>query len=369
MNGDYFLMDIVLLWKLALIIKTVMDRDKKSFIAIIAVVIFILALLHFGLAKREPESFTADSGSRPVMGTFARVIVIAVEKKAAQACIEAAFEQINKVDELMSYHNPDSEISKLNRSAFENPVNVGPLTYQVIRKAIEFSRFTDGAFDITVGPLVDLWSRAGDTNTVPTEQQLQEASLSVGWDKLILEDSERTVKFAVDGMRLDLGGIAKGFAIDKAIEAIEQAGGLGAMVDIGGDIRCYGKTPKGQKYWPVGLQNPDLESEKQILFTLKLANGAVATSGDYQRFVVIGGRHYSHIINERTGNSADALSSVTIIADCATNADALATAVSVMGAERGIELIENKDGTEAIIISPAPEYIITKTSGAEKFIR
>ncbi len=346
-----------------------MDRDKKSFIAIIAVVIFILALLHFGLADREPESFTADSGYRPVMGTFARVIVVAADEGAAQACIEAAFGQINKIDEMMSYHNPDSEISRLNRSAFENPVKVEPLTYQVIKKAIEFSRLTDGAFDVTVGPLVDLWSRAGDANTIPTQQQLQEAGSKVGWNKLIIEDGEQTVRFTIDGMRLDLGGIAKGFAIDKAIEVIKDSGGLGALVDIGGDIRCYGKTPKGQKFWLVGLQNPDLESEEQILFTLKLSAGAVATSGDYQRFVVIGGRHYSHIINEKTGGTAEALSGVTIIADTATDTDALATAVSVMGAERGIELIENRAGTEAIVVSPAPGYKIMETSGAEKFIK
>jgi len=346
-----------------------MDRDKKSFIAIIAVVIFVLALLHFGLADREPEFFTAESGSRPVMGTFARVIVIAADERVAEACIEAAFEWIYKIDKLMSYHNPDSEISRLNRSAFENPVKVTPLTYQVIKKAVEFSRLTDGAFDVTVGPLVDLWSKAGDANTVPSRQQLQEAVSRVGWDKLILEDSEQTVTFAVDGMRLDLGGIAKGFAIDKAIEAIKEAGGLGALVDIGGDIRCYGKTPKGQKYWPIGLQNPDLESEKQTLFTLKLSAGAVATSGDYQRFFLINGRYYSHIINERTGSSAEALSSVTIITDSATDADALATAVSVMGAKKGIELIEKRPGTEAIMVSPAPEYEITETTGAKKFFK
>jgi thiamine biosynthesis lipoprotein len=346
-----------------------MKRNSKSFIPIAFAVIFVLSFLYFSLVNERAEPYEADSGYRPVMGTFAHVIVIAVEEKAAQACIEAAIEQINKIDELMSYHNPDSEISRLNRSAFENPVKVGPLTYQVIKKAVEFSRLTDGAFDVTVGPLVDLWRRAGDANTVPTQQQLQEAGSRVGWDKLILEDSEQSVQFAVDGMRLDLGGIAKGFAIDKAIEAIEEAGGLGALVDIGGDIRCFGKTPKGQKYWLVGLQNPDLESEEQILFTLKLSAGAVATSGDYQRFVLIGGRHYSHIINQKTGNSAEALSSVTIITDSATDADALATAVSVMGAAKGTELIEKSSSTEAIIISAAPEYKITKTSGAEKFIK
>ena len=346
-----------------------MKRNNKSFILVVFAVIFVLSFLYFGLVSERTEPFEADSGSRPVMGTFARVIVIGADERVAEACIEAAFEWIYKIDGLMSYHNPDSEISRLNRSAFENPVKVGPLTYQVIKKGIEFGRLTDGAFDVTIGPLVDLWRRCADANTIPTEQQLQEAGSRVGWDKLILEDSEQTVQFAVDGMRLDLGGIAKGFAIDKAIEVIKESGGLGALVDIGGDIRCYGKTPKGQKYWPIGLQNPDLESEKQILFTLKLSAGAVATSGDYQRFVLIGGRHYSHIINQKTGSSVEGLSGVTIITDSATDADALATAVSVMGAEKGIELIEKSSNTEAIMVSPAPEYKITRTSGAEKFVK
>ncbi len=346
-----------------------MKRDNKSYILIVFAVIFVLLFLHFGIFNERAESFEADSGSRPVMGTFARVIVIAADERVAEACIEAAFEWIYKIDELMSYHNPDSEISRLNRSAFENPVKVGSLTYQVIKKGIEFGRLTDGAFDVTIGPLVDLWRRCADANTIPTQQQLQEAGSRVGWDKLSLEDGEQTVQFAVDGMQLDLGGIAKGFAIDKAIEVIKESGGLGALVDIGGDIRCYGKTPKGQKYWLIGLQNPDLESEKQILFTLKLSAGAVATSGDYQRFVLIGGRHYSHIINQKTGSSAEGLSGVTIITDSATDADALATAVSVMGAEKGIELIEKSTNAEAIMVSPAPEYKITETSGAEKFIK
>lgn len=349
--------------------RPVMKRNNKSIILVFFAVIFVLSFLYFRIVNENTEPFEADSGSRPVMGTFARVIVIAEDRKAAEACVKSAFVQIEKIDELMSYHNPDSGISRLNRSAFDDPVKVMPMTYQVIKKAVEFSRLTDGAFDVTVGPLVDLWREAGDANTVPTEQQLQQASSRVGWDKLILDNSERTLQFTVDGMKLDLGGIAKGFAIDKAIEAIKETGGLGALVDIGGDIRCYGRTPKGQKYWLVGLQDPDLESEKQVLFTLKLTDGAVATSGDYRRFFIIGGRHYSHIINQKTGGTAEALSSVTIITDSATDADALATAVSVMGAERGIELIEKCPGTEAIIVSAAPEYKITKTSGAEKFIK
>ncbi len=359
-------------------------KIRRIVIIVFVACLIVACLIVVYSPVRTNRQVKLDSGYRPIMGTFARIVAVAnirvireitpqqlkiLRAAAAKLYIEPAFTEIEKVDELMSDYKSSSEISELNQDGFRRAVVVSKSTYEVLQRGIEFSKLSDGAFDITIGPLVDLWRSAGEANSVPTDAELQQVRSKVGYEKLILDANEMTVRFAAEGMKIDLGGIAKGLAIDKAIEAIKEAGGLGALVDIGGDIRCYGKTPKGQKYWFVGLQNPDLESEEQILFTLKLSAGAVATSGDYQRFVVIGGRHYSHIINERTGSSAEALSSVTIIAGSATDADALATAVSVMGAEKGIELIEKCPGTEAIMVSPAPEYKITKTSGAEKFIK
>lgn len=344
------------------------EKNKRIIVGIIAVICLLIAL-HFCFRVENGSVWQTDSGYRPVMGTLARVIVVASDKKTAQGGIEAAFEQISKIDELMSYHNPDSELSRVNQNAFKGPVKVSAPTYYVVKKSIEFGKLTDGAFDVTVGPLVDLWHKAADSNRSPTEQQLQQARSKVGCDKLILNDAEQSIRFAVEGMRIDLGGIAKGFAIDKAIESVKDAGCLGALVDIGGDIRCFGTPLKGQEHWLIGLQNPDLESENQNLLELKLTDKAVATSGGYQRFVIIGGKRYSHIINQETGESAEGLSGVTIITDSATDADALATAVSVMGLEKGVQLVENTAETEAIIISPLPNYGIKKTSGAEEFIK
>ena len=362
-------MDIALLQKLRATIRFVMDKNNKRFVPAVIAGCFLLVVLYIVFVSRPSGPFEADSGSRPVMGTFGRVVAVSTDKKTVLDCIKAAFEQIHKVDELMSYHDPDSEISSVNQKAFKESVKVSSSTYRVIQKSIEFSRLTDGTFDVTVGPLVDLWRKAADANTAPTEQQLQQVRSKVGYDKLILNEADKSIRFAVEGMRIDLGGIAKGFAIDRAIEAVRKIGGLGAMVDIGGDIRCYGKTPKGQKYWLVGLQNPDLESEKQNLLTLKLTDKAVTTSGNYHRFFIIGGKHYSHIINQKTGGIAEGLSSVTIIADNAADADALATAVSVMGVEKGLQLIENTPNTEAIVISASPDYEIKKTSAADKYIK
>jgi len=312
-----------------------------------------------------------DSGYRLVMGTFAHVVVIAEDSNTAKKCIETAFAEIRKVDELMSDYKTDSEISKLNRDGFKTAVHLSQSTYEVLQRSIEFSKLTDGAFDITVGPLVDLFHSAQEKRVAPTKEQIAQVRSKVGFEKLKLNDQNRTVKFVVDGMRLDLGGIAKGYAVDKAVEAMQTCGASGGMVDIGGDIRCFGIPPEGRNHWLIGLQNPNLEKDtaaSNIVLKLKLTKGAVATSGDYQQFVLIEGKRYSHIIDRKTGTSTEGLSSVTIIAENATDADALATAVSVMGTEKGLEIIESTNDTEAILIPAGKALKFIKTANAEQFI-
>ena len=315
----------------------------------------------------------ADSGYQIVMGTFAHIIAVAQNAGTAKKCIRAALEEIHKVDNLMSDYKSDSDISRVNREAYEKPVQVSEATFEVLQRSIEFSKMTDGAFDVTVGPLVALFRKAKETEVAPSEEQIAEAKSKVGFEKLKLDNENRTVQFSEKGMLLDLGGIAKGYAIDKAIEAAQRCGAVGAMVDIGGDVRCFGLPPKGRDHWLIGLQDPNSAIEGMegggLRLVLKVTNEAVATSGDYQQFVIIEGKRYSHIMNRRTGKSAESLSSVTIIADNATDADALATAVSVMGAEKGLALIEKLPNTEAILIGPGPKYEITKTPGAEKYIK
>jgi thiamine biosynthesis lipoprotein len=313
-----------------------------------------------------------NSSYRMVMGTFARVVVVAANRDIANKCIEAAFAEIRKVDELMSSYKSDSQISIVNREGFKHVVEVSDSVYEVLQRSIEFSRLTNGAFDITVGPLVDLFHSSEKTEVAPSEEEITRAKAKVGFEKLELNNQDKTVRFTVEGMRLDLGGIAKGYAVDKAIEAAKKAGAVGAMVDIGGDIRCFGIDPKGKDNWLIGLQNPSTSSdagEDSILLELKLTSKAVATSGDYQQFVLIKDKRYSHIINRQTGTSSEGLSSVTIIADNATDADALATSVSVTGMDMGLALIEKLPDTEAILIMSPPEYKLIKTSGVEKYIK
>ncbi len=355
-----------------------MKKKDRIFIEIIVGLSLITVVVYFFFGVPEESIWPADrvdvdSGVHVVMGTLAKVIAVAADSNTAKQCIEAAFTEIEKIDELMSYHKSDSEISELNREGFRRAVKVSEPTYEVLQRSTEFSKLSGGAFDVTVGPLVDLWGSAQDTDTAPTDAELQQARSRVGYDKLILDANEASVRFAVDGMRVDLGGIAKGYAIDKAIESMQKAGAIGAMVDIGGDVRCFGSPPAGQNKWYIGLQNPNVTEKNvgkgEILLVLDVADAAVATSGDYRRFFVIGGRKYSHIFDTETGNSISGLASVTVISPNSIRADALATAVSVMGIEKGLSFIEKIPDTEAILISSAPEFEQTRTTDAAQYIK
>lgn len=306
-----------------------------------------------------------------VMGTFAAVVAMTEDVQTGGKCIDAALEAIHNVDNLMSDYKPDSEISRVNRSAFAKPVKVSPETFEVIRKSIEISELSNGAFDITVGPLVKLFRTSQKTGQAPTPEQIAEAKARTGYEKLQIDEAERTVRFAVEGMSLDLGGIAKGYAVDKAIEAVKEQGARGAMVDVGGDIRCFGAPPDGKETWVIALQDPNTQdpAPSGYLLKLKIADSAVTTSGDYRQYAIINGQRQSHILDRETGRSAKGLASVTIIADDATTADALATAATVLGPKKGLELIENTPNTEAFLISPAPDYKLTQTSAAKKYIK
>lgn len=333
--------------------------------------VLLAIVLYLGLTARETTQI--DSGYKVIMGTFSRAVVIARNERIGRDCIAAAMEEQRRVDALMSYHRPESELNTINREANEGPVEIDKATFEVLERAKHFSELSGGAFDVTIGALEELWHRAADSDTPPTEAEIAEARSKVGYDRMLLDPNERTVRFAIEGMKIDLGGIAKGFAIDRSVEAMKAAGAVGGMIDIGGDIRCFGQPPKGQQTWRVGLQDPNIGPEDlgpaKPLFVLKVLDRAVTTSGDYRRFTTVKGQRQSHIMDTRSGRGADALASVTIIAPDATTADALATAVSVLGAEKGMALIEQTPDTEAILITHEKDAKPLFSSGAKAYIQ
>jgi thiamine biosynthesis lipoprotein len=310
---------------------------------------------------------TVDSGYRQVMGTIAHILVVADSRQQGRDAIETAFAEIRDIESRMSDYDADSLLSQVNRQAFTAPVPVDDDLFEVLSAAIYYSRLSDGAFDVTVGPVVQLWRRAKTSGVAPSPEQLQQAHQAVGYENLLLDAEHKTVRFAKDGMALDLGGIGKGFAVDKALDILRSAGLKGGMVDIGGNLRCFGMPPHNAPHWLIGLQDPI--HPENVLLRLKMDDRAVATSGDYQRFVMIDGQKHSHIVNPATADSARDLSSVTIITDAAMAADALATAVSVLGTEKGLALIESVPETEAILIPHETPTTFQKTPAADQYIQ
>ncbi len=340
----------------------------------------LAAAIIIGIVIRHPGSASLkqiESGMRFPMGTYARIVAVAPTEQQARIAIERGMEEIETVDTLMSDYDEQSEISRVNREAAGTPVIVSEPTFEVLRKSVEFSRLSDGAFDVTIGPIGELWRQAAKSHEAPDANALAEARTKVGYDKLLLDPNDRSVRFTVEGMKLDLGGIAKGYAIDLAVDAMQRAGATGGMVDIGGDIRCFGR-PETRSHWRIGLQDPaqgaDPLSQSKTLLVLEFNDAAVATSGDYRRFGLIDDEKVSHIIDKSTAAGARSLTSVTIIASQATDADALATAASVLGPQKGLKLVEDYDDAEAILIPAAdpdtvPEELkLLKTSRAQDYV-
>lgn len=267
------------------------------------------------------------------MGVVARIVVYAPEDYIAKWACSQAFRKIERLEELMSDYRNDSELMWLCKEGHIAPVKVSDDLFFVLERAIELSQRSRGAFDITVGPFVSLWRKARQTKQLPTEEELNEARKLVGWEKVQLDPSTRTVKLAVPGMKLDLGGIAKGYAADCALKVLKRFGLSRALVELGGDI-VLGDPPPNRKGWRIGILSEQGKAEK----ILELANCAISTSGSTEQFVEIAGRRYAHIVDPKTGLGLTKLVLVTVIAKDGITADSLATALFVLGEREGREL-------------------------------
>jgi len=281
---------------------------------------------------RQPQPATVKQ-AREVMGTLAEVTAVAPDETTARAAVEAAYAALEQVNSLMSDYRDDTEISRLNALPAGESLVVSPETFFVLQRSSEVSRASNGAFDITCRPLVSLWKQAGRDNRLPDQATLSSTLAAVGWTKLTLDPPSRRVTKTADGMQIDLGGIAKGYALDQAAERMKAAGATCGLIDVGGDIVAVGKQANGDP-WRIGVQHP---FQSGLMLKLSLTDRAVATSGTQQRFTVIGNHRYSHIIDPRTGRPAEQAPSVTVVARDGITADAWATVFSVLSVQEGLE--------------------------------
>jgi FAD:protein FMN transferase len=297
---------------------------------------------------------------RPAMGTLFRVLLYAPDRTRADAAAEAAFGRVADLDAELSDFDSQSELSRLSAlsslHAPTEPVRVGEDLWRVLAAAQAWSEHTDGAFDVTVGPFVRLWRQARTAGELPDAERIEAARRSVGWRFVELDPAARTVRLLARDMRLDLGGIAKGDALDEALATLRAHGVERALVIGGGDMASSGPPP-GRAGWRVEIEA--LGNERPEPASLELAHAALATSGDTYRHLDLDGVRYSHIVDPRTGIGLTEPIQVSVLATgsrygpgsgaSGATADAMATAISVMGVERGLELA-SRLGVEARIV-------------------
>jgi FAD:protein FMN transferase len=302
----------------------------------------VLALLS---AAAPPQRFVF---SEPHMGTIFKIVLYADDEKQAARAASAAFARVAELDDIMSDYRPTSELMRLCDKAGTGPVKVSPELFHVLVRSVEVSDLSDGAFDVTVGPVVHLWRLARRTQRLPDAEKLAQARALVGWRNVKLDPKERTVELLKPGMRLDLGGIAKGYAGDEAQAALKKHGVTSAMVAAGGDL-TFSNAPPGEAGWDVTIQPLDDEEAKQPRH-LRLANAAVSTSGDANQYVEIDGKRYSHIVDPHTGLGLVGRMSVTVVAPNGITADSLTKVVCVLGPDKGFPLIEKVPGVSSRMV-------------------
>lgn len=283
------------------------------------------------------------------MGTLARIKLYAADEAQANAAFRAAFDRIAQLDAVLSDYKPDSELNRICRSAVRRPVPVSADLFTVLLASQELAESTGGAFDVTLGPVIRLWREARRTGRLPEGAALRAAAAQCGYRKLHLNTADRTVALDDAGMQLDVGGIAKGYAADAALAVLRDMGIRSALVALSGDL-AFSDPPPGQSGWRIGIDSIDTAASG-FTRVLELSNAAVSTSGDAEQHLDAGGKRYSHIIDPATGTALTGSMTVTIVAARGVVADGTATAVSVLGPDRGMAYIEKHPGIAALVVT------------------
>jgi len=286
------------------------------------------------------------------------IVLYSTDQASARRASRAAYDRIAALNQILSDYDPETELSRLSESAGKRPVPVSADLFEVLALSRSMYERSGGAFDITIAPVGRLWRRARRDRKLPEASRLAEARKLVGSDRMVLDRSARTVVLRTPGMKLDVGGIAKGYAAQAALEVLKKAGVTHALVGGAGDI-VVGDPPPETRGWTIAIAPIEPGKPAAVLPPLLLSNAAVSTSGDAERYVIIDGRRYSHIINPATGQAVEDRASVTVVASDGATADALETTVYIMGPERGLKLVDETPGAAAIYVRSTPEGIKT----------
>jgi thiamine biosynthesis lipoprotein len=292
------------------------------------------------------------------MGSELRVTAWTADEARANAALDAVFREFDRLDEMLSVWKEGSDIVRLNAAAGEQPVRVSPETREVLGIAHQVSEWTGGRFDVTFGALSGLWKfdDQDKDNTIPERADVLARLPLVNYRDLVVDERSGTAFLKRKGMRTHLGGIGKGYAVDRAVDILHRSGLRDFMVQAGGDLYVAGR--RGDRRWRLGIRDPRGPADKSFA-ALDLTDGTFSTSGDYERFFMKDGRRYHHILDLGAGEPARGCRSVTLVTDRAVIADALAKGVFVLGPDLGMALIERTPGVQGVIVSARNEVLIS----------
>lgn len=314
-----------------------------------------LFLLGFLIAKTESLNVETLKQTKILMGTVVDIQVQDSDKEKASEAIAKAFDEIKRIDDLFSSYNNESPVWKINHSKYDLTKIPNEL-FGLIKFSDSLWKISNGAFDVSLGNLIELWNLKSEHPALPSREKLNENLAASGWKNVRLKNDNSI--FLANKTKLDFSAAAKGYAVDRAIDIIRRSGVSAALVNAGGEVKGYGKD------WIVGIQHP--RNKNEIISRIKINEMSVATSGDYEQYFEYEGKRYHHILNPKTGMPAEGCQSVTIICEENKIADALATAVFVMGTEEGLKLVEKLENVEAMVV--ASDGKIKSSKGFKKFL-
>ncbi len=322
-----------------------------------------LIFIFLAVAPHLPVSTTAQTATfdryeqnRRAMGVRFQLVAYAEDSAAVQTAFDAAFKRIDEIEKTLSNYLDDSEVSRLESAKANEQYRVSKDLWKVLCLSQQYSQLTDGAFDVTLGRLTELWRAGRKRGRLPNFDALASAKRNIGYDKLKLLPDQQAVQFAVPAIKLDFGGIGKGYAADAALEALRRHGMASALVDAGGDL-AIGDPPPGRSGWRIMIELAPSSS------FVELHNCGVATSGHSQQFIEVGGKRYSHILDPKTGYGLQDNKQVTVIGSDATQSDAMASAMTVIEFEKAIDLADRMEGLEVMIIQPTAARRVVQSRG------
>lgn len=311
-----------------------------------------------GTAPAEDQRFTY---THPCMGTVFQIILYTGDETRARKTADAAFQRIDQINQLASDYLPESELSRCNRAPARQPIVLSEDLFRLVADSLEAARLSDGAFDITATYAIQQWRRAKRKQRLPTAEETARAIAMTDWKALILDDKTRTLIKAKERLLIDLGGIGKGYAADAALRVIRDHGITRALVAGSGDL-AIGEAPPGKAGWDVALRTFEKEEDKDRLVHVTLANCGCSTSGDLHQFLELDGKRYSHIVDPKTGLGLTNHIACNVIAPDATTSDAMATAMCVLGIERGLKKTEEVKTLKVRFTELANGTPVVKTS-------